>query len=137
DRTNRPLSRRGAVLTIVISLLGSLPASAASDFELISGLDMDHDGTVALDEAKKAAAILFDRIDRKRDGKLTRHELSGRLSVRELAAADTGHNGTLGKDEFMALVEQRFNAADLAHDGHLTPAELRTPAGRALMRLLK
>jgi Ca2+-binding EF-hand superfamily protein len=63
--------------------------------------------------------------------------LSRRLSAKELAAADPDHDGTLSKEEYLALVEQRFNAADPDHDGTLDAKELNSPAGRALLRLLK
>jgi hypothetical protein len=117
--------------------LGSLPTWAASDFELLSGVDKDQDGTVDLNEAKAAASSLFDRLDRDHDGTLTRHELSGRLSVRELAGADPDHDHTISKDEYLALIERRFKAADPDNDGTLSAAELRTRAGRATLRLLK
>jgi Ca2+-binding EF-hand superfamily protein len=58
------------------------------------GLDIDHDGTVSLDEAKKAAEVTFDKLDRDHDGTLTARELRGRLSAREFAAADTDNDGT-------------------------------------------
>jgi len=119
------------------ALSGTLPALAASDYELLKGLDTDHDDTVDLGEAKRAAGIVFDKIDRDHDGTVTRHELSGRLSVSELAAADPDHDRTLTKDEYLAVVEQRFKAADADNDGTLTGAELRSKAGRALLRLLK
>jgi hypothetical protein len=35
------------------------------------------------------------------------------------------------------VVEQRFAAADPDHDGTLDAKELRSPAGQALLRLLK
>jgi hypothetical protein len=59
------------------------------------------------------------------------------LSARELAAADPDHDGTLTKDEYLALVEQRFKAADPDNDGTLDAKELNSPAGRALLKLLK
>jgi Ca2+-binding EF-hand superfamily protein len=110
---------------------------AASDYELLKGLDSDRDGTVDLDEATKAARAVFDMIDRDGDGILTRHELSGRLSVRELRAADSDHDGTLNEAEYLAVVVARFRAADGDADGTLTAAELRSKAGRVLLRLLK
>jgi len=61
----------------------------ASDPDLLAALDTDHDGRVSLDEAKKVAEIVFDRLDRDHDGTLTVHELRGRLSAREFTAADT------------------------------------------------
>jgi hypothetical protein len=61
----------------------------------VAGLDTDHDGMVSLDEAKKAAETVFDKLDRNRDGTLTTRELRGRLSASELTAADTDKEGTL------------------------------------------
>jgi Ca2+-binding EF-hand superfamily protein len=50
--------------------------------------DTDNDGTVDLAEAKKAASAVFDKLDRDKDGTLDKAELKGRLSAKELAAAD-------------------------------------------------
>ncbi len=101
------------------------------------GLDTDNDGTVDLAEAKAAASKLFDRLERDKDGTLDKHELSRRLSAKELAAADPDHDGTLTKDEYLAVVEQRFSAADPDHDSTLDAKELNSAAGRALLRLLR
>jgi hypothetical protein len=65
------------------------------------------------------------------------NELRGRLSAREFTAADTDKDGTLSKDEYLAVVEQRFKAADADNDGTLTRQELKTKAGRQLLRLLR
>ena len=132
------ISRRTAMLAaMAMTLTASIPGLAASDYELLKGLDLDRDGTVDLDEATKAASAVFDMIDRDGDGLLTRHELSGRLSVRELRAADPDHDGTLSKTEYLALAAARFRAADADADGTLTAGELRSKGGRALLRLLK
>ncbi|MGC1880950.1 MAG: calcium-binding protein [Pseudolabrys sp.] len=101
------------------------------------GLDTDNDRTVDLEEAKKAASALFDRLDRDHDGTLDRRELRGRLSARELNDADPDHDGTLTKSEYLAAVERRFNAANPDRDGTLDPKELKTKAGQALLRLLR
>ena len=71
---------------------------------------------------------------RDHDGTLTGRELRGRLSAREFAAADADRDGTISKDEYLAVVEQRFKAADADNDGTLTRPELRTKAGRQLLR---
>jgi len=132
------ISRRTAILAAIgVVFAASTPGFAASDYELLKGLDTDRDGTVDLDEATKAASAVFEMMDRDRDGMLTRHELSGRLSVRELKAADPDHDGTLSKEEYLAVVAKRFQAADTDADGTLTAGELRSKAGRALLRLLK
>jgi Ca2+-binding EF-hand superfamily protein len=115
---------------------GNLPALAASRVSPIKMFDTDADGTLDLAEVKKAASALFAKLDRDHDGTLDKHELSGRLSARELGAADPDHDGTLTLDEYLAVVEQRFNAANPDSDGTLDTKELNTAAGRALLRLL-
>jgi Ca2+-binding EF-hand superfamily protein len=126
------ISRRTVILALAgLTALGTLPAWARVAF------DTDNDGTVDLAEAKKAAAALFDRLDRDKDGTLDRRELRGRLTPKELAAADPDKDGTLTKDEYLAVVEQRFKAADPDNDGTLDAKELRSKAGRALGRLLR
>ena len=130
---------RTAILAIAAAtfLIGGLPASAQPNASSIKTLDTDNDGTVALAEAKKAASALFDRLERDKDGTLDKHELSGRLSAKELAVADPDHDSTLTKDEYLAVVEQRFNAADLDHDGTLDAKELRLAPGSRSFGLMK
>jgi Ca2+-binding EF-hand superfamily protein len=133
------ISRRTLVISLATGMLlaAGLPALAKSRMSLIGMLDTDHDGTVDLAEAKAAASALFDKLERDKDGTLDKRELAHRLSAKELAAADPDHDGTLTKDEYLAVVAQRFSAADPDHDGTLDAKELRSPAGRALLRLLK
>ena len=64
-------------------------------------------------------------------------ELGGRLTAKELAAWDPDGDGTVTKTDYLAAVEQRFKAADLDKNGVLSSKELRTTAGRLLLRLLK
>lgn len=130
------ISRRTALLTLAVGalLVRSLPAWAANPIRM---LDTDNDGTVDLAEAKKAASALFDKLERDHDGTLDKRELAGRLSAKELAAADPDHDGTLTKDEYLAVVEQRFNAANPDKDGTLDATELNSAAGKALLRLLR
>jgi hypothetical protein len=134
------ISRRALVVSLATGVLfaAGLPAFAKSRrMSLIGMLDTDHEGTVDLVEAKAAASALFDKLERDKDGTLDKHELARRLSAKELAAADPDHDGTLTKDEYLAVVAQRFGAADPDHDGTLDAKELESPAGRALLRLLK
>jgi EF hand len=137
-RVNHMITRRIAILAALgVAFYPVLPALPASDPDLLAGLDTDHDGTVSLDEAKKAAEVMFDKLDRDHDGTLTGRELRGRLSAREFAAADADKDGTISKDEYLAVVEQRFKAADTDNDGTLTRRELTTKAGRQLLLLLR
>ena len=134
------ISRRSILLMLatVTTSGASLPALAASRrADPVKMFDLDNDGTLDLAEVKKAASALFARLDRDHDGTLDKRELTGRLTARELAAADPDHDGTLTADEYLAVVEQRFNAANPDKDGTLDAKELHTRAGQALLRLLK
>ena len=129
------ISRRTVLLALAIGS-GAYPALAKSG-DAVRTLDTDNDATVDLAEAKKAGSAVFDRLDRDRDGTLDKRELAGRLSAKELAAADPDRDGTLTKDEYLAVVERRFKAADPDGDGTLDAKELRSAAGMALLRLLR
>ena len=134
------ISRRSVLLTLAIATLSvaSVPVLAGSPRpDLVRMFDTDNDGTLDLAEVKKAASGLFAKLDRDHDGTLDKRELAGRLSARELAAADPDHDGTLTADEYLAVVEQRFNAANPDKDGTLDAKELNSAAGRALLRLMK
>ena len=133
------MTRRTAILkslAAISSILVGRPAFAAPS-RAMRLLDTDKDGTVDLDEAKKAASTLFDKLDRDHDGTLDRRELGGRLSAAEFASADPDKDGTLSKDEYLKLVEGRFKAADSDNDETLDEKELRSRAGQSLLRLLQ
>jgi Ca2+-binding EF-hand superfamily protein len=130
------MTRRMAILTALTlsSILDGRPAFAAPSRAMT---DTDNDGTVDLDEAKKAASTLFGKLDRDGDGTLDRRELRGRLSATDFAAADPDKDGTLSKDEYLKIVEDRFKATDRDNDGTLDEKELRSRAGQSLLRLLQ
>ena len=131
------LSRRKALTVALTALAGmAAPALAATKTGPVAHFDTDNDGTVDLDEAKKAASTLFDKLDIDKDGTLDFKELKGGLTHKEFTAADPDNDGTLSKDEFLAAVEKRFKAADPDNDGTVSAAEFKTTAGRALSRLL-
>ncbi len=131
--------RKSALLLAAATLLAAgAPAMAkprAAD--PVKTFDTNNDRTLDVNEVKKAASTLFDRIDRDHDGTLDLRELAGRLNRRELAAADPDHDGTLTKDEYLAVVQQRFQAADPDKDGTLDGKEIASRAGRNLLRMLQ
>ena len=131
------ISRSFVGLALAATVAFSGPALAKDRANPINMFDTDNDGTLDLAEVKKAASAMFAKLDPDRDGTLDARELRGRLSAKELAAADPDHDGTLTLDEYLAVVEQRFNAANPDKDGTLDAKELRSPAGRALLRLMK
>jgi Ca2+-binding EF-hand superfamily protein len=132
------ISRRSMLCAVTATMfVGRSVAFAKPRSTAIQMFDTDNDGTIDLEEAKKAALALFERLDRDHDGTLDRRELAGRLSAQELAAANPDNDGTLDKGEYLALVERRFLAANTDNDGTLDAKELATKAGQSLLRLLK
>jgi Ca2+-binding EF-hand superfamily protein len=97
--------------------------------------DADHDGTLSLEEVKKAAIAQFETLDRKHTGTLTRSQLAGLVSYQQFQKANTEKNRTLDQNEFLALVEKLCRAADKDNDGTLDKKELQSSAGKALLRL--
>ena len=83
--------------------------------------DVDHNGITVKDK----------------DGTLDRKELHGRVPDAEWSAADPDNDKTITKAEYLAYVEAVFKKADADHDGTINAKELKTPAGEALLRLLK
>ncbi|HEY4041750.1 MAG TPA: EF-hand domain-containing protein [Rhodopila sp.] len=127
----------------VVMAGGLATASAASadttpgdKSAVMSKIDTDNDGTISLDEAKKAAVAKFDALDTDKEGTLDASELTGILSHSDMVKADKDKEGTVDKAEFLALVEKRFAAADTDKDGTLSPQELSTEQERALVALL-
>ncbi len=99
--------------------------------------DPDHDGTLSLDEAKKAADARFDALDTDHEGTLDKKELRRIVTAKEITKADKDKDGTLDKPEYEAIAADRFQAADTDHDGTLDKKELGGKAGKALMRMLQ
>lgn len=96
------------------------------------------DGTLSLPQATKAGDAHFDVLDKKHDGKVTRRELtSAGVSKQDFDANNPDKDATLEKDEYENLVKEKYGLADPKHGGRLTEAELATPAGEALLRLLR
>jgi Ca2+-binding EF-hand superfamily protein len=126
-----------AALALVGVALVALPAQAAgvNVDGFIRQWDADHDGTLDLDEVKKAASARFDQLDRNHRGTLDRRELGATMSVKEFHQADADKDGTLDKNEYLTMVEKRFRTADKNGDGKLDKKELNSPAGRSLLRL--
>ncbi len=99
--------------------------------------DVNKDGKLQLAEVKSAAAARYDELNPDLDDKLDRKEALGVLSGTEFRAADPDGDGTINKAEYLAYVERLFRRANPDKDGTLERKELNTPAGKALMRLLR
>ena len=123
---------------LFFGLAGLLTAPAAfARGGSFAAIDRDNDGTIDLDEAKRAAGSLFDHLDRHHTGTLSHAQLGKRrLTAEEFSWADRDHDGTLTKDEYLALVERQFRAADTDHEGTVSRAEFNARTGLPLRRLL-
>ena len=117
------------------AFLVSVPAFAQQS--AIKALDLDNDGTLDLNEVTKAAETVFDHLQKDQDETLDRKEVGSRLSAKEFAEADPDKDSTLSKKEYVALVAKLFKQADVDGDGKLEAKELRSKAGRALLRLIR
>jgi Ca2+-binding EF-hand superfamily protein len=80
---------------------------------------------------------VFDKLEKDNDGTLDHKELQGRISAKDWAVADPDNDKTVSKDEYLAYVEVLFKKADPDNDGTIDAKELASPAGHALLRLLK
>lgn len=123
---------------LTVAAMAGVPALAAPKrSRAMQALDPNNTGTLDLDEARKAGAALFDRIDRNRNGVLNKRELGGRVTPQEFAVADANKDGALSKAEYLSVVDNRFRAANPDNDKAIDEKELSSRAGRALLRLLQ
>ncbi len=98
-------SKIAIALVALGTTFATLPAlAAARTADPVKTFDTDNDGTLDLMEVKKAAAAEFAKLDRDHEGTLDARELRGRLSAKEVKAADPDHDGTLTMDEYLAVV---------------------------------
>jgi EF hand len=82
-----------AILGLVMAG-GLMPATAApadttpeDQSSVMSKIDIDHDGSVSLDEAKKASIAKFDALDTDKEGTLDASELTGLIARNDLIKA--------------------------------------------------
>ena len=99
--------------------------------------DIDKDGTLDLAEVKSAAAARFDELNPDQDDSLDEREAAPVLQGQAFRQADGNGDGKVTKAEYLAYVERMFLLANPDKDGTLDRAELASPAGQALLRLLR
>jgi Ca2+-binding EF-hand superfamily protein len=128
---------RRQLLAFMLASCVAAPTAAFARGGSFEAIGRNVPGVIDLDEAKRAAELLFQRLDRHQTGKLTRAQLGRRrLTVAEFSWADRDHDGTLDKDEYLALVERQFRAADVDQNGVVSRDEFASTTGLPLRRLL-
>src|SRR5437016_19726 len=119
---------------VVLVVIGAVPVAGQVQAQrlnidaFLQQWDTDHDGTLSVDEIKKAAIARFEELDRNHKDRLSRNQLAGVLTFQQFRQADKDKDGTLDKDEFQSAVEKPFQAADKDHDGTLEKKVIRCAA---------
>ena len=103
----------------------------------LRAFDIDKDGTLDLAEVKSAAAARFDQLNPDGDDSLDPREAAPVLPGDAFRQADANGDGKVSKAEYLAYVERMFAAANGDKDGTIDRAELSSPAGQALLKLLR
>ena len=103
----------------------------------MQAFDVNKNGKLELAEVKSAAAARFDELNPDQDDSLDPQEAAPVLQGQAFRDASTDGSGKVNKAQYLAYVERMFNAANPDKDGALERAELESPAGQALMRLLR
>jgi hypothetical protein len=137
-------TRRFAILSASIAALCAItvivPAFAQATGRGCPAMkvpDPYNNGMMDLDEAEKAASVLFDRLNRDNGGTLDTKKLKGRMTKAELPTVDPDHDGMLDKGAFLKVVEASFRVPNPDKDGTIDCRELRIPTGKSLLRLLE
>lgn len=87
--------------------------------------DLNGDGIVTRDEARRAADQLFAARDRNRDGRLTPDELGPRAARHDEASAAGRPKRDVTRAQFERKALRRFDRMDANQDGQVAKAEFR------------
>ena len=131
----RALTLSSALLLGALGPVSEAEAQRVNVRAFIEQYDADQEGTVKLEQIRRAAVERFQVLDRKHKGTLTRSQLAGVLNFQQFRKADKNKHGSLDQDEFLSVIEKVFQEADTDHDGTLDQKELSSSAGQALIRM--
>jgi Ca2+-binding EF-hand superfamily protein len=105
------------------------PASPSAARIAFAAADLDHDGSISLDEFQQDVLRSWRALDVDRDGYVSLKELiaatgSDARTRERLRQADTDHDGRLSFKEVVAARMRFFDEADANHDDRLSLNEL-------------
>ena len=128
-----------ALLAAIVGTGIAAPAFAAPSMTKIdiAAFDPEKDGTIDAKEVEAAATAAFAKLEKDNDGTVDAKELEGRLTAADIKKADPDGDGTLDKKEYVALALGLFKAADPDNDGTIDARELTSPAGSALVQVIR
>jgi hypothetical protein len=120
-------------LLLAGSVCVAMGASAmAADCGPLKSSDADANGKLEKAEAKKAAADAWRKVVATPNKAA---EFEARLGAKELAEGTAG--GGVTEKEYVEIASSLFSAADGDKEGSIDCAELESPEGKALLKLLK
>lgn len=124
---------------LATALVAALVATGAwaSDDDMFTRMDSNHDGRISAQEHDAGAAAMFARKDANQDGMLDASEMGGPMGRHgggmhaggmhggdRMAKMDSNHDGAITAEEHAAMAKAMFDRMDANHDGRVTGAEL-------------
>lgn len=122
-----------------MAFLGAHTAGTAADAaSILKSVDKDNDGTIDLGEARAAGMAHFEKIDTDHDGTVDKAEAKAdNVGAAAFSAADPDKDGTVDKTEFGKIIDKSFKKADRDNDGTVSADELKAPAGKGLLSVIR
>jgi Ca2+-binding EF-hand superfamily protein len=128
---NRRFSMIRVILTALIMTISAMPAYAAGD--VFDKIDTDGNKKIDKKEYTDAVSKSFDKLDKNRDGYLSREEFKATgipNSNKLFDELDTNKDGRISKDEFIKGAEKHFTIMDKNADGFIDRNEFNLYGGR-------
>ncbi len=113
--------------TLSIATLATAAAFACGGEGKGAQIDTNGDGKVTLAESQAAAKARFEKLDKNKNGVVTKDEIDGRGRMFEMA--DANHDGKVTLAELQAKAKEHFTARDTNKDNVLTQDEMRHGRG--------
>jgi hypothetical protein len=139
---------RKHLFSAVVAIAGVLLVSGAAigqssptAGEFLKMVVTGNSNTITLPEIDAFAMKKFDELKKPGEEALSMADLRGRISQEDFNAANTTRGNssavpTLSRAEFSAYVDKLFREANTVGEKTVSEAELNTPAGEKLIRLL-
>ena len=139
----RSLLSFGAAALMACSLAAPARAEGMSARAFMKKVNTNADKTISMDELDVYAKKRFAELETDKDKTLDQKELKGRLSEAGMMTADTDKDKSIDETEFVNYANTLFTEANVhkkaGESDHptLSEAELATPSGKKLIKMLR